>query len=113
MSIPHVSMIRNQRLRDLGHDALRVGRDYPPGLPDHQVLSIARSEQRVLITEDRDFGELIVSKKLAHAGVIYFRLRSTALTLKLDRLDFVLTHHADRLNHFLVVTESAVRARYV
>src|SRR5437764_8614200 len=93
------------RLRDLGHDALRVGRDYPPGLPDEQVLSTAISEQRILITEDRDFGELIVSKKLPHAGVIYFRLHSTALTLKLDRLDYILTHHSHELDKFLVVTE--------
>ena len=42
--------------------------------------------------------------------MIYFRLRSTLLTLKLDRLDYVLTHYADRLSEFLVVTESTVRA---
>ena len=102
-----------ERLRDLGHDALRVGRDYPAGLPDEQVLSIARSEQRVLITEDRDSGELIVSKELSHAGVISFRLRSTALALKLDRLDYALTHYAARLSEVLVVTEHSVRARSV
>ncbi len=46
-------------LTDQGHDATRVGRDHPPGIPDEEVLHIAHNEQRTLITNDSDFGELV------------------------------------------------------
>ena len=37
-------------LRSLGHDATVIGLDYPPSLPDRDVLAIAFLERRVLIT---------------------------------------------------------------
>lgn len=49
------------RLRALGHDVTSVARDHRRGLPDHHVLSIAHAEGRILITDDRDFGELVFS----------------------------------------------------
>jgi uncharacterized protein DUF5615 len=55
-------------LRQLGYDVHVISRDYPPGLPDEDVLEIARKERRVLIVADRDFGELIFQQGLAHAG---------------------------------------------
>ncbi len=58
-------------LRDLGHDATRIGSDYPSGLSDEEVLAIAREEGRILITDDRDFGELIyiqsTKNKITHS----------------------------------------------
>jgi predicted nuclease of predicted toxin-antitoxin system len=66
-------------LRQLGHDVQAVSRDYPPGLPDEDVLENARKEQRVLIVADRDFGELIFHQRLAHTGVIFFRLPGAKL----------------------------------
>ena len=102
--IPHLS----QR----GHDATRIGRDHPGGLPDPQVLAIAVAERRILLTDDRDFGELVFRQGQPHAGVIYFRLGDFAeLSTKIDRLDHVLTHYADQLDQFLVVTGQRVRVR--
>jgi predicted nuclease of predicted toxin-antitoxin system len=99
-------------LRNLGHDTTRVGADYPGGIPDLQVLSLAHAEGRILITDDRDFGELVVRSKQPHAGVIYLRLGSYAdLGTKLDRLDYVLTHYAAQLDQFLTVTLHKVRVR--
>ena len=98
-------------LRASGHDVTTIILDYTRSIEDTQVLTIAQRERRILITNDRDFGELIISQGLPHAGVIYFRLRSTALRLKLDRLDYVLGHHAHQLDQFLVVTEHSVRVR--
>lgn len=51
-------------LKELGHDVTVVALDYPPSLPDEQVLGIALQEQRILVTEDRDFGELIFRRHL-------------------------------------------------
>jgi predicted nuclease of predicted toxin-antitoxin system len=46
-------------LRELGHDVQAISRNYPHGLPDEDVLAIAREEERILVVADRDFGELI------------------------------------------------------
>ena len=97
-------------LTDHGHDATRVGRDHPPGLPDEQVLAIAHRERRILITNDKDFGDLIFQRRLPHAGVILFRfpLDSTAQQ-KIASLERLLRTHRQQLNQFLVVTPRGVR----
>lgn len=98
-------------LTDLGHDVTVIARDYPHALSDQEVLAIAQAEGRILIANDRDFGELIFRQNLPHSGVILFRLRTTALSAKLSRLEYVLAHYADRLNEFIVVTDQRVRVR--
>ena len=46
-------------LRALGHDTTAIAHDYPSALKDATVLSIATSENRILVTNDKGFGELI------------------------------------------------------
>lgn len=75
------------------------------------MLAIARREGRILITDDRDFGELVFRRRQLHAGVIYLRLASYSFALTTARLNDVLTHHASRLDRFLVVTPASVRER--
>jgi predicted nuclease of predicted toxin-antitoxin system len=94
-----------------GHDAKRIGRDYPHGLPDREVLAIAQRESRILITDDRDFGELVFRHRQPHTGIIYLRLASYSLALTTARLEEVLTNHASWLDRFLVVTPASVRER--
>lgn len=98
-------------LRDRGHDVTRVGWDYPRSLADVEVLAIARREERILITDDRDFGELVFRLCRPHAGILYFRLNTTRLSVLLARLDDVLAHHQEQLHRFLVVTRNDVRER--
>lgn len=98
-------------LRALGHDVTRVGADYPEGLDDRDVLAIACSERRILLANDRDFGELVFVHKQPHAGVIYFRLSSTRLAAYEARLTDVLERHQHELDAFLVVTDRTVRIR--
>jgi hypothetical protein len=73
------------------------------------VLAIARRERRVLITNDTDFGDLIVRDRVTHRGVILFRLRTTRLPAKIERLDFVLRRYGRQLDKLLVVTDARVR----
>lgn len=51
-------------LKIQGHDVTAIAHDYPHALKDQEVLAIARQEQRILITNDRDFGELLVRQRL-------------------------------------------------
>jgi predicted nuclease of predicted toxin-antitoxin system len=98
-------------LRERGHDVQVISRNYPHGLPDEDVLKIAREERRVLVVADRDFGELIFQQGLAHAGIIFFRLPGAQLQTKIDRLNTVLEEYADELKfgEFLVVTRGQIR----
>lgn len=61
-------------LREQGHDVVEV-REEAPGGSDEAVLTRARAEHRVLLTFDRDYGELIYLHAVAPPpGIIYFRL---------------------------------------
>jgi predicted nuclease of predicted toxin-antitoxin system len=99
-------------LRHLGHDVHVISRNHPSGLPDEDVLAIAREERRVLLVADRDFGELIFHQGLAHAGVIFFRLPGASLQTKIKQLNTVLTDYTAELvrGEFLVVTPSQIRS---
>ena len=52
-------------LTDLGHDVLS-GLDGDPRATDEALLALANQEERVLITEDKDFGELVSVRRLPH-----------------------------------------------
>lgn len=95
-----------------GYDIKRIGSEYPAGLPDTKVLEIARSETRILITNDKDFGELIFRQKLPHSSVILLRfpLNSTAQQ-KIVSLKNLLISHKSHLRKFLVATPHGVRVR--
>ncbi len=90
-------------LRDQGHDVTAIARDYAHALTDHDVLAISRDEGRILITNDRDFGELVVRRGARHHGVIYFRLAVGTTDKKIDALSKLLSTHADWLHEFVVV----------
>jgi predicted nuclease of predicted toxin-antitoxin system len=101
-----------QYLREHGHDVTRIGSEYPEGLADAQVLAIGHAERRIVITDDRDFGELVSRHRQPHAGVIYLRLGPLAdLALRIKRLADVLQRHAGQLDQFLVVGRESVRVR--
>ena len=98
-------------LPNLGHDVHVISRNYTHGLPDEDVLKIARKEQRILIVADRDFGELIFQQGLVHAGVIFFRMPGAPLHTKINQLNTVLKDYADelKLGEFLVVAPGQIR----
>lgn len=98
-------------LRSLGYDTYSIA-EQSPSLEDKSVLSIAYDEKRILITNDKDFGELIYRIKLPHKGVILFRLWKEDGDSKIKRLKRLLDKFSDKLsNHFAIVTESKVRFR--
>jgi len=98
-------------LQDHGHDVTTIAVDYPQALPDPDVLAIAVSEQRILLTNDRDFGELIVRHKHPHAGVIYLRLPpEMPIEEKIERFGVVLAMSTP-LPHFLTLTPKRIRVR--
>jgi predicted nuclease of predicted toxin-antitoxin system len=60
-------------LREQGHDAVAV-RDVARGAEDEDVLRKAAVEKRILIANDKDFGEMIFRRRQPHAGAVLLRL---------------------------------------
>ncbi len=100
-------------LQQLGHDVTAIAHDHPNALTDRDVLKIATREKRVLLTNDKDFGELIFRQRHYHRGIILFRLRGADVQTKQKRLQEVITAYKDQLKHFLVITPKSVRIRKV
>lgn len=98
-------------LISLGHDIKTIVDDYSFALEDREVLSLAQKEQRILITNDRDFGELIFRYHLPHTGVILLRLGNESLDTKKSLLEKVLIDYKEYLSEFIVVTEHTIRIR--
>ncbi|MDG7013022.1 MAG: DUF5615 family PIN-like protein [Nitrososphaerota archaeon] len=62
----------SELLGSAGHDSVFVG-DVTPGAADEEVLSRAEQEGRILITDDKDFGELVFRLGRPTSGVILLR----------------------------------------
>ncbi len=56
-------------LLDAGHDVVWAG-SWPEDPGDDEILAKANAEQRVLITLDKDFGELVIVRGISHAGIL-------------------------------------------
>lgn len=64
-------------LKAAGHDVVWAG-DWPTDPGDDEILALAHWEGRILITLDKDFGELAVVRGQAHAGIIRLVILSAA-----------------------------------
>ncbi|MEX1255966.1 MAG: DUF5615 family PIN-like protein [Dehalococcoidia bacterium] len=96
-------------LKREGHDVTAIAHDYPAALADSDVLAIATSQQRIVITNDPDFGELVFRHSQSHNGVILLRLPAGDTAAKIEALRKALASHAADLGHFLVVDRRGVR----
>ncbi len=57
----------------LGHDVIEVAAVLP-STADEEVLKLAVRENRIIQTNDKDFGEMVYKSQLPHRGVVLFRL---------------------------------------
>lgn len=98
-----------EALRHEGHDVAWIRADSPER-DDQQVLDRASAEQRVLVTADTDFGELIFRLRRTGSGVILLRLRGTPRE-QADLVSTVIPTRDDWSSLFAVVTDDRVRVR--
>ena len=68
-------------LKSLDYDVISVI-EVALSYPDIDILAIANKENRILLTTDKDFGELVFKEKLIHSGVILLRLRDESVKNK-------------------------------
>src|SRR5688572_2699657 len=98
-----------RHLESLGHDVFSVY-DRAPTMSDVDILAKGVSETRIVITNDKDFGESIFRDRLSHCGVVFLRLQDERPPSKIRVLDQLLLAHAAVLpNQFVVCTETQTR----
>ena len=98
-----------QWLRQQNHDVISVF-DEIRGADDKEVIQKASEQNRILITNDKDFGELVFREKKLHKGVILLRLEDERVANKIAVLKELLEKYENSLSgHFIVVTETIVR----
>jgi predicted nuclease of predicted toxin-antitoxin system len=103
------SVIRN--LRELGHDVISV-RESLRSATDIVVLNRAIADQGILVTQDKDFGELVFHTGApGQYGVVLFRLTGSDLKADNDRMVAVLSGRDDWRGQFAVVTDRQIRLR--
>ena len=96
-------------LEQQGHDVFSVY-DQARGIDDDRVIETANREARILITNDRGFGEKVFRERRPHHGVVFLRLSNERAANKIRVLDQLLSQHSDALPYrFVVVTETRVR----
>ena len=97
-------------LRERGHDVFWV-REEKPGIADVEVLRIAQTEGRLLITFDKDFGELAFKQRLntAKIGIILFRIVPKSVAHIATFAVTALESRDDWHGHFSVVEENRIR----
>lgn len=107
-NIPLASIVR---LRNEGFDIIAVSEQFP-SVKDETVILFASMENRIIITFDRDYGELIFKHNLKHsAGVIYLRIQNfqpeepAELLLNLFKSDLTFE------GYFTVISENNIRQR--
>jgi len=91
------------------HDVFSVY-DEARGIDDEEAIQRAFAENRLLVTNDKDFGEKVYRERLPHRGIILLRLADERSATKIDVLQKLLSAYADRIpGQFVVVTETKIR----
>jgi len=98
-------------LKTQGLDLLSIRETYP-GISDEEIIVRAAAEDRVILTNDLDFGELVFHRAMSAAGIILVRVHPP---LPSTRLAAIQTHWDEIMRHaqgnFLVVTRRRLRLR--
>jgi predicted nuclease of predicted toxin-antitoxin system len=100
-------------LRRDDHVVLYVA-EMDPGISDDEVLDKAEKESAILITADKDFGELVFRQQRITNGVVLVRLAGLSSSKKAEIVSTSIKKHLDAIqNAFSVISPSAIRIRRI
>lgn|SRR3990167_4333865 len=99
------------RLRREGHEVLYVA-DMDPGIPDETILERANQNNALLLTTDKDYGELIFRQNRISAGVLLLRLAGLSQIEKARIVSSIIRDHSNELSQsFTVASPGRIRIR--
>jgi predicted nuclease of predicted toxin-antitoxin system len=86
--------------------------EFDPSISDDEVIQRTNQERALLLTADKDFGDLVFRQNRIVYGVILIRLSGLSSQRKAGVITKVVQDHADELAHnFIVISHRAVRIR--
>ena len=98
-------------LRKRGYDVLYI-LEFSPGAADDVILKESNTQSRILLTQDKDFGELVFRLKQIHSGVFLIRLHGIPPFEKATIVTAALEKHLNELyKSFTVIQKNAVRIK--
>lgn len=102
-------------LKSHEYDAVHLKDEGLQRLPDSDILQKAIEENRILLTFDLDFGEIIAHSAGRNASVIVFRLQNTRVNNVIQRLETVLVESQNALERGAIISveEDRHRVRYL
>ena len=96
-------------LRAAGYDVKAVS-DIAPGVPDEEVINLAVRESRALLTEDKDFGQLVYASAAESPGVMLIRFpANTRKNIATIVVEFIERNTEKIKGHFIVVQPGRIR----
>jgi predicted nuclease of predicted toxin-antitoxin system len=100
-------------LQQLGHEAVHISALGKPKAPDSEILLIARTEKRIVLTHDLDFGDLMAASQSKLPSVVIFRLGDMRPENVNNYLNVICQAHQQALEAgaILSVTERRIRVR--
>ncbi|MGZ3753948.1 MAG: DUF5615 family PIN-like protein [Mucilaginibacter sp.] len=99
-------------LRSMGHDATHLNDEDLYKLPDKLIIEKAIIENRIILTLDMDFGQLMALDKSKQTSVIQFRTSEfTSINIK-NKLDLFFAQFKDQLDDAFIITIEDNRIRY-
>lgn len=98
-------------LRTAGHDVIYFA-ETDRSTDDAVILELANSENRILITRDLDFGELVWRMKMVHTGIILVRAEELNSVSRSKLVaEFIAANQNLLSDHFIVIQPGAARIR--
>jgi predicted nuclease of predicted toxin-antitoxin system len=99
------------RLRESGADVLYVT-EFAPGTHDREIVGRASSGDRLLLTDDKDFGELIVRQRLPVPGIVLMRIGNDNYRQAWRRLEAAISTFGGNLfGRYTVIEQERFRSR--
>lgn len=99
-----------QYLINLGHFAIHI-REIQLSLEDFEILEIAVKQGFIVITADKDFGEIVFKDSKPHTGVVFLRLQDQTVENTKRVIRWFLLKYSEKeiINKFVVITEKMGR----
>ncbi|HMB98433.1 MAG TPA: DUF5615 family PIN-like protein [Balneolaceae bacterium] len=102
-----------EKIRAAGYKTYAI-REETPGISDREVIDIVRIKKGLLITEDKDFGELVFSHNIKNCSVMLLRYKKSDSDQVTEKIIRVLkNYYKDSANYFYTISGDRIRSRKI
>lgn len=98
-----------EELISLGHDVKCIA-EIAPTMKDIDIFKLANAENLIIITNDKDFGEIVFRQNLISTAIVLIRVKSQCVEKKIELIKNILVCGTEKIEkHFVVLSENKIR----